>query len=244
MTNAFNERAVIGANNPPVDPFEALKVNADDLIEQVRTITIVSTADQLKAVDDLADHLRDAAKALEDERVARKKPLDDQIAEIQATFNVYLAPLINKTVKGKIPLALDALKKAKEPYLKEQERLRQEAALEAQRKAQEAADAAAAAARAAAPEDMEAREDVELQVSAAQAAQRDAVRAANAASRGSGLRTYWIPTLDDPMAALKHFMATRPDDLKSWLLEMARQQIAAGVRTIPGVIVTEERRAA
>lgn len=245
MTDALDERHQVGGNNPPADdPFVALKVHADDLLDQARTIAAVENEDQLKAVNALADELKGAADALEAERVVRKKPHDDAIAEIQATFNVYLAPLTNKTVKGKIPLALDAIKKAKEPYLQEQERKRREEAERVRREAEEAAAKAAEAARAAAGEDMEAREEAEVLVVQAQAMARNANRAEAATSKGSGLRSYYVPELTDATAALKHYIARNPDAVKDFLRDLARKDVAAGLRTIPGFEVREERRAA
>lgn len=242
MTDAI---ATAGHNNPPADdPMVALTIHADDLLEQVRTITAVSDAAQLEAVNALADDLKDAADALEAERVARKKPLDDAIAAIQATFNVYLAPLTNKTVKGKIPLALDAIKKAKEPYLQEQERKRREEAERVRLAAEEAARIAAEAARAAAGEDMEAREEAEVLVVQAQALARNAARAEASASKGSGLRSSWVAELTDATAALKHYIARNPDAVKDFLRDLARKDVAAGARTIPGFTVSEERKAA
>lgn len=236
--------AALGHNNPPADPFDALAVHADDLIDNARGVTPVTSAEQLAAVDVLAGELKDAADLLEKMRVEKKKPLDEQIADIQATFNVYLAPLTNKTVKGKIPLALDALKKAKEPWLQEQDRIKREAAEAARLKAEEAARIAAEAARAAPVEDLEAREEAEALIQSAAALQRNANRAETAITRGTGLRSHWVAELVDPMAALKHYMATRPDDLKAWLNEMARKDVAGPIRTIPGFTVSEERRAA
>jgi len=240
----MTDAATIGHNNPPPDPFDALAVHANDLIDQARGVTAVTSSDQLAAVDTLAGELKDAADLLEKMRVEKKKPLDEQIAEIQATFNVYLAPLTNKSVKGKIPLALDALKKAKEPWLQEQDRIRREAAEAARLKAVEAARIAAEAARAAPVEDLEAREEAEALIQSAAALQRNASRAETATTKGTGLRSYWVADLVDPMAALKHYMATRPDDLKAWLNEMARKDVAGPIRTIPGFEVREERRAA
>jgi len=236
--------AALGHNNPPADPFDALAVHADDLIDNARGVTPVTSAEQLAAVDTLAGELKDAADLLEKMRVEKKKPLDEQIADIQATFNIYLAPLTNKTVKGKIPLALDALKKAKEPWLQEQDRLRREAAEAARLKAEEAARIAAEAARAAPVEDLEAREEAEALIQSAAALQRNATRAETATTRGTGLRSFWVPELLDPMAALKHYMTNRPDELRAWLTDQARKDVAASIRTIPGFAVNEERRAA
>ena len=239
MTDAL---ATIGHNGAP-DPFDALRVHTDDLLDQARTIAAVTTAEQLEAVDNLAADLRDAGDQLEALRVERKKPLDEAINAIQELFNPYLAPLKNK-VAGKIPLALDAIKKAKEPYLQEQERLRQEEARRQREAAEQAAREAAEAARAAAGEDMEAREEAEAQVIQAQAMTRNATRAEAAVSRGSGLRSFWVADLIDPNAAIKHYIARNPDAVKDFLREMARKDIAAGLRTVPGFDVREERRAA
>ncbi len=239
------DRLGIGANGPPddraPDPFGALQVNADDLLDQARGVTTVATADQLDAVNALADDLKEAAEALEGLRVEKKKPLDEQIAEIQATFNVYLAPLTNKSVKGKIPLALDALKKAKEPYLVEQDRLRREAAETARIAAERAAQEAAEAARSVAPDDMESREAVEALVHDATAAQRVANKATKATTTGTGLKSVWTPELTDATAALRHYMNTRPDALRAWLVEQAQTDIAASIRTVPGFTITEQR---
>lgn len=240
MTDAI---ATIGHNGAPVDPFDALKIHADDLLDQARTIAKVENEEQLAAVNTLADDLKQAADALEAERVARKKPHDDAIEVIQSTFNPYLAPLKNK-VPGKIPLALDVLVKAKTPYLQEQERLRLVAAEQARLAAEEAARVAAEAARAASGEDMEAREEAEVLVVQAQALARNATRAEAATTKGTGLRSYWTPELTDAMTALKHYMADRPEELKAWLLDQARKDVARAIRTIPGFTVNEERRAA
>lgn len=235
--------ATIGHNNPPADPFDALKVHADDLLDQARSIAKVETADQLAAVEALADELKDAATALEAERVARKAPHDDAIEVIQSTFNPYLAPLKNK-VPGKIPLALDVIQKAKTPYLQEQERLKREAAEKVRREAEEAARIAAEAARAAAGEDMEAREEVEALVTQAQTAARIASRAEVAATTKTGLRSYWSAVLVDPTAALKHYIARDPEAVKAFLAEMGRKDVLNGTRSIPGYDVVEGRRAA
>lgn len=243
VTLATGREVTFTDNNPP-DPFDALAVHANDLIDNARGVTPVTSAEQLEAVKTLEGELKDAADLLEKMRVEKKKPLDEQIADIQTTFNVYLAPLTNKTVKGKIPLALDALKKAREPYQQEQDRIKREAAEAARLKAEEAARLAAEAARAAQADDLEAREEAEALIQSAAAAQRNAARAEKATTTGTGLRSYWVADLVDPMAALKHYMVVRNDELKAWLNEMARKDVAGPIRTIPGFEVREERRAA
>lgn len=238
------DREVTFSDNMPPDQFAALKIHADDLLDQARSITVVSNEDQRQALDKLDEDLTKAAKLLEDLRVERKTPHDDAITEIQNTFNPYLAPLTNKTVKGKIPLARDALKKAKEPYLQKLEDDRLAAVKKAQDDAAEAARVALEASRAAAPEDIEAREDAEVLIVQAQTLQRTATRAVASVSRGSGLKSIWTPEITDANAALLHYAKRRPDDLMAVLLDLAREEIRAGLRTIPGFTITEKRVAA
>lgn len=242
MTDAI---ATIGHNGAPeeIDPFEALKVHADDLLDQARSIAKVENEEQLAAVNKLADDLKEAADALEAERVARKKPHDEAIDAIQSTFNPYLAPLKNKA-PGKIPLALDVILKAKTPYLQEQERKRLAEVERVRKEAEEAAAKAAEAARAAAGEDMEAREEAEVLIVQAQALQRNATRAAASATKGSGLKSEWVAEMTDANAAMLHYVTRNPDAVKDFLREMARKDVAAGVRTIPGFTITENRKAA
>lgn len=238
----MDARLAIGANGgPDLDPFDALKVNADDLLDQVRSIGPVTNDDQLQAVETLMGELCDALDAMEAERVRRKKPHDDAINAIQDQFNPYIAPLKNKA-PGKLSVAQDVLKKARTPYLVKLEQDRLAAVAEAKRIADEKAAAALEALRAAEPADMEAREEAEALVSQAAVAVKQAAKAETTATKGNGLRSYWTPTLDNAKAALTHYVTTRPDDVRAFLLSMAERDVKAGARSVPGFIVTEERR--
>lgn len=199
-------------------PFDLIVEDLSDLLAEAKNWADGTPAETQPQVDEIArlkDAIAASAKALEAERVAEKKPLDDQVQAIQDRYNVYLAPLKNKT-PGKVPTALDALDAAKRPFLlkleAEQEAARQKAREEAEAKAREAAEAA----RAAAPDDLEAREAAEAKAKAAEQAQADARAAekakahAHGGGRAQGLRTRVIGTITDPNDALRAYYLENP----------------------------------
>lgn len=236
--------AAIGHNNPPADPFEAVKVHIEDLYLEARNwldgepITTQAQADE---VGRLLDMIREAEKAADEVRKELNKPFDEGKAAVQAKF----APLIadTKAVRGKTVLAAEACKAALAPWRQEQERLRQEAAAEARRVAEEAARVAAEAARAAAADDLAAQEKADAAIRQAEQAHKVAAKADKAASTGSGLRSYWSPTLTDGVVAARHYWTVNREACEAFFLSLAKQDVQAGKRTIPGFDVTEDRRA-
>lgn len=238
--------SAIGHNNPPEPtPFEVVTAKADDLLLEARNWADgqkVESQAQADAVDALMDKLRAAEKATDEQRVIEKAPLDDQIAEIQDRYNVYIAPLKNKK-PGKIPLALDALKKTIEPWLKKLDDDRKAAAAKAAAEAEAAAKAAAEAMAAAQAESsIEGREAAEELVQAAAQAQSFARRVA--APVATGLRTYWTPHITDQKAAILHYMKEQPERFLTLALDLAKEDVRAGKRQIPGFDVVEDKRAA
>lgn len=242
--DAPNPRIFEGANNPPVDPFDAIKVHIEDLYLEARNwldgepITTQAQADE---VGKLLDMIREAEKAADEVRKEMNKPFDEGKAAVQAKF----APLIadTKAVRGKTVLASEACKAALAPWRQEQERIKREAAAEARRVADEAAQAAAAAARAAAADDLAAQEKADEAIRAAEQAQKVAAKADKAASTGTGLRSYWSPTLTDGVAAARFFWETDRPGVEAALLALAKVAVQNGKRTIPGFDIVEERRA-
>jgi hypothetical protein len=93
-----------------------------------------------------------------------------------------------------------------------------------------------------------AQEDAERLLKAASAAEKDAARAerqkahATGGERAVGLRSVWIAELTDAREALRHYRERAPLLLKEWLLEQARADVRAGIRSIPGFAITEERK--
>ena len=236
---------------PNISQFEALTIDVDDLLLEARNWCDGEEAATQAQVDEIArliDELNDRAKLLDAERVAEKKPLDDQIDAIQTRYNVYIAPLKNKK-PGKIPSAVDALNAAKRPFLvaleKELEAQREAARKEAQR----LADEAAAAARAAVASDLAARDEVEAKVEQAEAAAAAAKAAektkahAFGTGRAQGLRTRVVAEITDMNAAIRFYWAENPKAFHDLTQSLADQDARANRRAAEGKGVTfrEER---
>lgn len=221
-------------------PFDALRLNLDDLLVEAHNWADGEPAKTQAQVDEIArlhDDLTAGAKAMEAERVKEKKPLDDQIQAIQDRYNAYLAPLKNRQ-PGKVPTALDALNAAKRPFL-----LAEEAKLEAARKkAREEAEAKALeaqkAAQAAAANDLGAREEAEAKIKLAEQAAADARAAdkarahAHGGGRAHGLRTRVVAEITDLDAAVRFYWADN------------RQAFATLIQTLADTDARTNRRAA
>lgn len=251
--DAVNPRAVIGANNPPEPTaFEAVRVHMDDLLVETRNWADgaqVESQDQADEIARLIEQLRLAEKTADDTRKEEVKPLDDARKAIQDRYNVYIAPLTNKQ-PGKLPLAAKALKAALSPWLQKLEDEKRAEADRLRKEAEAKAAAAAEAARAAAASDFGATEEAEELIAQATQAEAAANRAANdkAHARGDGkavgLRSYFTPMLADPKAALGHYVRTQPEAVKAFLIGLAKADVAAGKRQVPGFDIVEERRVA
>jgi len=244
----------VGHNGPPEEtPFEAIRVHAEDLLVEVRNWADGAQIETQAQADEVARLLDEVQKADRTADAARKRevePIDKQRDEIQARYNVYIAPLKNKA-PGKLPLAAAALKTTLAAWLKKLDDEKRAAAAAAQAEADaKAAEARAAMQQAATEGDFGAMEAAEELVSDASKAQADAKRAANDKAqavgdgRARGLRSYFTPMLADPKAALVHYVSTRPDDVKAFLLSLAKTDVQNGARKIPGFDVIEERRVA
>lgn len=245
-----NPRIYPGANNPPPEPtptasgFDAIAVHMDDLLMEARNWAdgkAAESQDHADEIDRLIDDLRLAMQTAEKARVAEKKPLDEQIAEIQARYNTYIAPATNKK-PGKVVVAIDALKAALKPFLDEQKRIKDEEAEAARKAAQDAADAAAAALRATEASDLEAREAAEVLVEAATEAAQTAKRAEKAATIGTGLTRFYEPVLVDQREAVLHYMKQQPQAFLTLCMDLAKADVRAGKRQIPGFEVRELTR--
>jgi hypothetical protein len=186
--------AEIGHNNPPEPtPFEAVKVNIEDLLTEAHNWadgTTVQTQAQADDASRLIEDLRLAAKAADDLRVQEKKPHDDAIAEIQARFNVYIADPKTKN-PGKVWKAIDALKACVKPFLDKLEAERLAAVEKARQEAVEAARIAAEAARAAQASDLAAQEAAEELVQAAHQAEAQARQIENARRKLAAAPAPW-----------------------------------------------------
>lgn len=240
--------APLGHNNPP-DPFAAIEVHVSDLMTEAKNWcdgTAIENQAQADAVAKLIDEFRAAAKAADEARKEEARPFDEGKAAVQEKYAVLIAE--TKTQTGAIPRALAALKATLTPWLQKLERERREAEEAARKAAEEKARAAAEAVRAADPSNLEAREDAESLVTAAEdaAALADAIGKDKAHAKGDGraigLRKFYTPVMTDRKAALMHYAATRPDDIVATLQRLAEVDVREGKRTIPGFDVREETR--
>lgn len=241
----------IGDNNPPPPtPFETVQQEILDLYDEAKNWCDgepITTPGQAESVGKLRDMIRAAEKRAEELRVELVKPLDTAKKEIQDRFN----PLIQKD-KGKTALAKAACNKALAPYLKKLDDEQRARSIELARLAEERAAEAAAAARAAAQTgNLEQMEKAEELIDAA----KDTAKVAKLAdqekpqvaglTKAIGMKSVFRAEMIDPGKALAHYRATRPGDLKEWLREMARKDVAAGLHypadAIPGFTIIEDR---
>ena len=226
--------APIGHNNPPC-PFAPHEVHIGDLMELAEGAlqgNAIETPEQAAAIDELLDSIKDAAKALEATRKAENKPFDDGKAAVQAKA---------KPLAAKLDIAKDAAIKALTPFrIAEQEKKDAE-----QKRLRDEAERLAEQARAkfvhTAPTDLAARIEAEELAKVA----KKATAAANRIDRSAtGLRTYWSATVTDHGALLAYMKQSDPQGLKAMLEDYAERQKNAGARNLPGVEITEQRRAA
>lgn len=230
-------------------PFDLITESIGDLLLEARNWADgdpATTQDQVDEIARIIDGLNDNAKALEAERVAEKKPLDEEIQAIQDRYNVFLAPLKNKK-PGKVPTAIDALNGAKRPFL-----LAREAELEATRlKARQEADARAAeaaeAARAVAPADLAGREEADAKIAAAEAAEAEAKAADKARAhafgggRAQGLRTRVVAEVTDLSAAVRFYWDENREAFGKLVQELADTDASQNRRAAKGITFRDER---
>jgi hypothetical protein len=243
--------ATIGHNHPPeLTPFDQSKAEIEGLYLEAKNWidgSGVTTETEAEQVSKLIDMTRKAMKTADERRVAENVQFDAGKAEVQARY----APLIadTKSTKGKAVLAIEAAKQALAPYLQRKQDEIDAAAAEARRIADEKAAAAVEAIRASrqGDPDLDAREAAEALLTEAKRAETAAKRVegtkahATGGTRAIGLRAVTVATLDDANAFAKWVWTNRNKDLVDFLSGLAKREVAAGHRSLPGVTVTEEK---
>lgn len=238
----------IGDNNPPLTPYEQSLKEINDLYDEALLWLDgepITTQEHADSVGRLAGMLRDAKRLADERRKEEARPFDEGKAEVQARYN----PLI-KDKTGKADLALDACKKAVQPFLDaeqkridEEARKAREAADEAQRKAREALQASQAdnlAERAAAEALLE--ESNKLQATAKKA--EKATAKVTGTGRALSQRTTYKAVIMDEVLVARHYWQVARSEVDTFFLELAQKDVRAGVRNIPGVDVVEEKTVA
>jgi len=240
-----NPRAVIGGNNPPPTPLEAMEAHIGDLFAEAVNFLDgeeITTQGQADAVGALIDAARKAEKDGNAARVTETKPLDEAKKAIMDAWR----PLVDEKT-GKCRLIIQTANKALAPFLAAEQARLDAIAAEKRRIADEAAAVAQAAIRAADVTDLAAREQAEQALKEFDAFERQAAKAgkqkafAGGGSRSIGLRSVLTPALVNPVEALKHYRERQPAALKMWLLKQAEHDVRAGARSIPGFTITEEK---
>lgn len=197
----------------------------------------IANEEQANTVSSLLNRLRRLSKDADAARATEKKPHDDAAKAVQAKW---------KPITDKATLAAAVAKEALAPWLLQIEQRQIEEAAAAQAEAARLAKIAQEAMQASAG-DLTARDDAERLLKAAGAAQKDAAKAAKQKAHATGgekaigLIDKFTPALTDSAAALKHYRERQPEELKAWLLEQARKDVHAGIRSIPGFTITHER---
>jgi hypothetical protein len=241
----------IGANHPPepLPPatFEEHAKRIDDLYTEAKNWAdgaAIENDAQAAEVDRLIDLFKDAIKAAETTRDAEIEPLSEQVKAIRERYYPLLADTTK--LKGRAIIAKAKLLEVKTrwgPVLRarqdaEAERLRKIAAEAAAQLPQKAAEAVG---------NIEATEAVEDLITTAQ----QALRGAKAAEKPitGGFRDSWEITGWDDSAGdgrvvlMRHVFKTDLDALVAFCQEWARAEIRRGIRTIPGLVINNNRKA-
>jgi len=244
--------AGMGHNNPPEPtPFDESEQEINDLYEEAKHWLDgdpVATQAQCDAIQKLLRNIQSAEKLADERRVEEVRPHKEAQEEIQARYN----PLIGKTTKitGKTKLAVEACKKAMQPYLEKLDREKREAAEAARQEAERKREEALAAFRASNVENLAEREEAERLLQGAQRAETAASRAekdraqAKGAGRAASLRTYQVAEVTDMRAFARFVWTDHFDLLDEFLRDVAQKMVGAGSRNLPGVDLREERRVA
>lgn len=221
----------LGGNHPPADA--AMTIHVDDLF-QLLSDTLpsagVTTDEQEAAIDAILDDFRTASKDAEKLRKDEKEPHLEAGRQVDAKW---------KPITTKADLGAAACKDALTPYRTAKQAAKDAAAKKAREEAEARQKAAQDALRKS--DDLEAKFAAEQEIEAAQ----KLVAVANKIDRAPiGLRTSWTHKIVNRRDLLLHVVQRYPDELEAILEELVRQKVAAGAREIPGVEITEEKRAA
>jgi len=227
--------AEIGDNNPPEDEFTLISREISDNYDEAKNWLdgdAIASQDIAAGIVTLMRELQRQGKAAEALRKEEKQPHLDASREVDAKFKP-LAEVVKR--------AVDACKTTLAPWEKQKRDAKEAADREARRIAAEE-EAKAVAARQAAAGNIAEREvadaNLEAAISASKKAKWESSKSAGtkvSGSRAVGLRTDYIPTLVDTLAAVSHYF-DRPE-IADVLLQMAKQDIRAGERKIPGFTI-------
>jgi hypothetical protein len=236
------EAATIGHNNPPSPYAEASEAVSSlrDEAQHWLDGSVVSSQQEADAVAKLLDLARKAKKQADEARKVEAKPFDDGKAEVQARYK----PLLDGCDR-----IADSCKQANTPWLLRLEAEKRQKAEEARKKAEEQARKAQEALAAARATNLASREEAEMQIAAAKAAEALARKAekdtatAKGGARAMGLRTYFEPEITNVREFARWAWENEYDELCAFLTDLAKRRVSSGARSIPGVTIHERKAA-
>lgn len=243
MTETLDDRHAIGANNPPLTPYEKAKAAVDEIYEQAEQWLDGDPIDSdlmAEGVAKLQKLIKAEKKAAEDARKAEVKPHDDAKKEIQGRYN----PL-----KERCDLAIQVCNDVLTPWMQKKAAIAEAEAKakrdEADRKRIEAEKAIREADAANVIEKAKAEALVKDAKKADGAANRAAkvTGAPKADGRAVTFRTYWTATMVDGQAAARYYWPIRTPNFNNLLQTLADEDVRAGQHEIPGFEITSEKRA-
>lgn len=225
-----------------ITPFEELVLEIEDLFAEAGNWadgSPIENQQQADALDVLDKALLDASKRFDALRVEEKRPLDEQVQAIQDRYNPFIQPK-----KGKVDLARSALNPLRAAW-KEAVQQRKEAAARKEREEAAAVQAEAQRLIRESAGNLAARVDAEHMLNSAKIAERDAKNATKAAATGNGLRTSYQVFVSHLNLAARHYWADprMSEGLRGVVDGLASEDVRAGKREIPGITITEIRKA-
>ena len=235
-TTEANPRAVIGANNPPVDvvdPMEAAVEAFSADREEAETWLDgkkVENEGQLESVEALSANMREAKSALEAAKEGEYRPHKTKCDEVVAKYKPTLADY-ETIIKGLVGL-VGPYKKKLADEAAEKTRLAFEETQRIEREAEEKAAAADVS-------DIEAQREAQAAKQVAKEARTDARAVAKSAPKR--MRKVTRYAIDDHKAALHWIARQDKDAMTAFIEEYVRRNHKAA--TIDGVRVWEEKEA-
>jgi hypothetical protein len=232
---------MIGHNNPPA--FEAHKADINDLYNEAKNWLDgekVETESVATKISDLMNLARKAKSAAEKSRTEEKKPFLDAGKEIDGKY---------KEITTKADTAIDVCKKALQPYLEEQEHIRQEEIARAKREAEEAERLAQEAFANAKADNLEDRESAyeasDAAIKAKAVAKKIENTKANSSSqfgRAISLRTTRIAVVTNLQKAAEYYWST--DRGRQAFLECVERLARQDMKEVPGIEIHERQSVA
>lgn len=238
MSTATAERAEAPRRN--ITPFDEVVMEIDDLYSEAANWadgSPIENQEQCDALDDLDKKLLDAGKRLDALRVEEKRPLDEQVQAIQDRYNPYIQPK-----KGRVDIARSCLNPVRAAWKEAERKRKEDAAAKARAEAEAEKRKAEEAIRASAG-NLAAREAAEEQLATAKEAEKFANRQERRATTGTGLRTTYTASITDLNAAIKHYWGERKGEFEALVQRLADEDVRRGLRTIPGITITEDKKA-